>query len=361
MKSKATIGNLPVYKPGKPMEEVKKELGLKEVIKLASNENPHGASSKVREAIEREFSQMAVYPDGGSMNLRSAVSDHLGIEQDQIIFGNGSDEIINMISRAFLEKGDRTIMAFPTFPQYRHNAEVEGAEIVEVPLVDGKHDLTAMLAEVNDNTKIVWVCNPNNPTGTISTKDEFIPFLKAIPPHVLVVSDEAYFEYIDDPDYPDTISLLKDYPNLLILRTFSKIYGLASLRIGYGVAHPNIIHLVNQVREPFNNNRLAQAAALAALADQGFVQSCREANRQGLEYIQSHLEQLGLSYYPAYGNFIAFSVGRSAAEVFQQLLQKGFITRTDPGWELPTYLRVTVGTEEQNKKLVQALAEALGK
>lgn len=361
MRSKATIGDLPVYKPGKPIEEVKKELGLSEVIKLASNENPYGASPQVLEAIQREFTQIAVYPDGGSMSIRSALSKHLGVEQDQIIFGNGSDEIINMICRAYLENGDRSVMAFPTFPQYRHNSTIEGAEVVEVPLIDGKHDLNGMLQQVNDQTKIVWICNPNNPTGTIVTKDEFIPFLEQIPKHVLVVLDEAYSEYIDDPCYPNTLDLLGQHDNLIVLRTFSKIYGLAALRIGYGVGNAEVIRLVNQVREPFNSNRMAQAAALAALQDQHFVQFCRDKNREGLDYFQSHFDQWGLAYFPAYGNFITFDVGRPAVEVFQGLLEKGFITRTDPSWKLPNYLRVTVGTEEQNYKLIRALSEVLAK
>jgi histidinol-phosphate aminotransferase len=361
MKQKSTIGNLPVYKPGKPMEEVKRELGLTEVIKLASNENPIGASPKAKAAIERELSQLALYPDGAGMELRGALGQQLGVKGEQLIFGNGSDEIINMIARAFFVPGDQTVMAVPTFPQYRHNALIEGAEVIEVPLKDGTHDLEGMLAKVNEQTKIVWVCNPNNPTGTISTKEEFEKFLTAVPSHVLVVSDEAYSEYIDDPSYPDTIKLLDPYKNLLILRTFSKIYGLASLRIGYGVGHPEIIHLINQVREPFNNSRLAQAAALASVGDQEFVEACRKANREGLEFLQAHFDRWGLSYYPAYGNFIAVNVGRPAAEVFQRLLEKGFITRTDPSWNLPTTLRISVGTPEQNQKLVGALAQILNK
>jgi histidinol-phosphate aminotransferase len=361
MRSKSTIGSLPVYKPGKPIEEVKKELGLTEVIKLASNENPYGASPEVLEAIQREFSQIAVYPDGGSMTIRAALSEHLGVGQDQVIFGNGSDEIINMICRAYLEPGDRSVMAFPTFPQYRHNSTIEGAEVIEVPLVDGKHDLDKMQKQVNDHTKVIWICNPNNPTGTIVTNDELTPFMEQVPKHVLVVLDEAYCEYIDDPNYPNTLELLGQYDNLIVLRTFSKIYGLASLRIGYGVGNAEVIRHVNQVREPFNSNRMAQAAALAALQDQGFVTFCREKNRQGLEYFQSYFDQWGLDYYPAYGNFITFNVGRPASEVFQGLLQKGFITRTDPSWELPNYLRITVGTDGQNEKLIHALAEVLGK
>jgi histidinol-phosphate aminotransferase len=249
MQPKSNIVHLPVYQPGKPMEEVKRELGLKEVIKLASNENPFGSSPKALEAIQAELSNVSIYPDGGAVDLTAAVARHLGVEHNQIIFGAGSDEIILMIARAFFVPGDETIMATHTFPQYKHNAEIEGAICIEVPLRDGTHDLQAMLAKITARTKVLWICNPNNPTGTMNNHQEISGFLAAVPSHVLVVLDEAYCEYNTSGEFPETLELLKQYKNVITLRTFSKIYGLASLRIGYGVGHPDVIRSINQVRE----------------------------------------------------------------------------------------------------------------
>lgn len=359
MKSKATIVDLPVYKPGKPIEEVKRELGLTEVIKLASNENPFGFSPKVKEAIEKELEYLPMYPDGSNMLLSEAVSSLYLVKREQLLFGNGSDEIIQMIARAYLVAGDESVMAESTFPQYRHNSIVEGATVIEVPLKEGTHDLAAMLSRIGDKTKIVWICNPNNPTSTIVKKAEFLSFVQQVPKHVLIVMDEAYCEYINDEDYPDSISLLPEYENLVILRTFSKIYGLAALRIGYAIASTNVIHHINQVREPFNTNRFAQAAALAAVQDQDFVMECRQRNAEGIAYITEEVRKLGISCYPAFGNFILIDTGRSGEEVFHSILREGIIVRYDAGWKLPNVIRVTVGSMEQNKRFIEALQAAL--
>lgn len=359
MQPKQTIIHLPVYQPGKPMEEVKRELGLNEVIKLASNENPYGSSPKVKDAINAEISNLSLYPDGGSVELTSVVAHHYGVEKNQIIFGAGSDEIILMIARAFLVQGDETVMASHTFPQYKHNAQIEGAVCIEVPLVDGAHDLKAMLASVNERTKIVWICNPNNPTGTMSTHQEIAEFLAAVPPHVLVVLDEAYCEYNTSGQYPQTLELLKQYKNAITLRTFSKIYGLASLRIGYGIGHPDVIRSINQVREPFNTTRFAQAAAIAAIQDQAFIAGCREANAAGLKYLNEQFDRLGLQAFPAHGNFIMVDVQRPAGPMFESLLRKGIIVRGGHMLGFPTSLRVTVGNREQNEKFIQALEQVL--
>jgi len=356
---KQNIIHLPVYQPGKPIEEVKRELGLSEVIKLASNENPFGCSPKAKEAIRAEIESTSLYPDGGAVELTKALAAHLGVKPEQIIFGAGSDEVILMIARAYLVKGDETVMASHTFPQYKHNCEVEGAVSIEVPLKEGKHDLPAMLARINEKTKIVWICNPNNPTGTMVNRAELLDFLKRVPPHVLVVLDEAYIEYTDSPDFPDGIELLPDFKNLITLRTFSKIYGLASLRIGYGVGHPEVIHSINQVREPFNTSRFAQAAAKAALADTDFIVYCREQNAKGIAYLCGQFDRLGLSYYPAYGNFIMVDVKRPAKEVFEALLRKGLIVRGGHALDFPTKIRVTVGSAEQNAKFIAALEQVL--
>jgi histidinol-phosphate aminotransferase len=355
MQPKSNIIHLPVYQPGKPMEEVKRELGLKEVIKLASNENPFGSSPKAVAAIQAEMSNISMYPDGGAVELTAAVAEYLGVEHDQIIFGAGSDEVILMIARAFFVPGDETIMATHTFPQYKHNAEIEGAVCVEVPLHEGTHDLKAMLSKVTSRTKVIWICNPNNPTGTMNNHNEIAEFLAAVPTHVLVVLDEAYCEYNTSGAYPDTLELLKQYKNVITLRTFSKIYGLASLRIGYGVGHPEVIRSINQVREPFNTTRFAQAAAIAAIQDQAFIENCREANAAGIVYLQTEFARLGLSSFPAHGNFIMVDAQRSAELVFDGLLRKGIIVRGGHKLDFPTSIRVTVGSREQNEKFVAAL------
>lgn len=360
MLPKSRIVNLPVYQPGKPAEEVKKEMGLEEVIKLASNENPYGCSPRVREAIEAEFTNITQYPDGSSAELTGELAAFLGVKQEQIIFGCGSDEVIALICRAFLLPGDETVMADQTFSVYNTNSQIEGAVIVEVPLKDGTHDLDAMLAKVSEKTKIVWICNPNNPTGTIVSDDALTSFLDRIPSHVLVVLDEAYAEYVTDSSYTDGISLLGKYSNVIVLRTFSKIYGLASLRIGFGVGQPEVIQLINRVREPFNTSRFGQAAAKAAIADQAFVKECRDNNYSGLEYLSAEFDRLGLAYFPAHGNFILVQVKEPGAEVFQDLMKLGIIIRAGFN-KYPDYIRVTVGTPEQNAKFIAALEQVLSK
>jgi len=358
LKPKQNITHLPVYQPGKPVEDVKRELGLTEVIKLASNENPYGCSEQAKAAITAELSNTSIYPDGASVALTQDVAASLGVSADQLIFGAGSDEVILMLARAFFVPGDETIMADETFPQYKHNAEIESATVIEVPLKDGKHDLEAMLARVTDKTKAVWICNPNNPTGTIVTHDEVADFLARVPNSVLVVLDEAYCEYVDGSDYPDGLSLMKKYPNLVLLRTFSKIYGLASLRIGYGIGDPEVIRSINQVREPFNTTRFAQAAARAALADDAFIQMCRESNTAGIRYLTGEFDRLGLSYFPANGNFIMFDAKHPSQQVFDGLLRRGIISRAR--WSYyPTHIRITVGNPEQNQKFIAALEEVL--
>jgi histidinol-phosphate aminotransferase len=358
MQPKPNIVHLPVYQPGKPIEEVKRELGLTEVIKLASNENPFGCSPKAKDAIVRETANVSLYPDGAASDLTAALAAKYGVNKDQLILGNGSDEIILMLCRAFLVPGDETIMADNTFPIYRHNSEVENAVVVEVPVKDGKHDLDGMLAKITNKTKIVWVCNPNNPTGTIVGAEELERFLSKVPPSVIVALDEAYCEYVEDASYPDGLALMKKYSNVVLLRTFSKIYGLASLRIGYGIGRADIIRSINQVREPFNTSRFAQAAATAALADQEFVSECRRVNSEGQRTLRAAFERLGLHAFPAHGNFIMVDVRRPAQEVFQALLRKGIIIRAGQrGY--PNHIRITIGSKEQNEKVIAALEAVL--
>ncbi|MEW9104894.1 histidinol-phosphate transaminase [Paenibacillus sp. S-12] len=358
MQPKNSVVHLPVYQPGKSVDEVKRELGLDRIIKLASNENPFGSSEQAKQAILQEVNNMSIYPDGAARALTDAVAAHLDVERKQLIFGAGSDEIILMICRAYLVPGDEIVIADQTFPQYKHNAEIEGAVTIEVPLKDGAHDLDAMLAAVNDRTKIVWICNPNNPTGTIVSADELDQFIARIPAHVMVVLDEAYCEYVTDPNFRDGLELVRRYSNVVSLRTFSKIYGLASLRIGYGIGHPDVIHTINQVREPFNTTRFAQAAALAAVQDQAFIEDCRQKNAAGIQYVQQQFARMNLDSFPAHGNFIMVDVGFSAIEVFNALLRRGIITRAGHS-KYPQHIRITIGSQEENEAMVQALEEAL--
>ncbi|NBD22571.1 histidinol-phosphate transaminase [Paenibacillus glycinis] len=358
MQPKQSIVSLPVYQPGKPIEEVKRELGLKEVIKLASNENPFGSSEHAKAAIIKELENISIYPDSFSTELTAAVAEYLGIERNQIIFGAGSDEVILMLARAFLSPGDETITADETFSQYRHNAVIEGASIIEVPLRDGTHDLPAMLAKVTERTKIIWVCNPNNPTGTIVRHAELDAFIRQVPSNVIVVLDEAYIEYVMDEDFPDSLALMREFNNVILLRTFSKIYGLASLRIGYGAGHADLIRMINQVREPFNTTRMAQAAAAASLADDEFLQSCRARNAEGKAYMYREFDRLGLHYFEAHGNFIMVDVKIPSGQAFDGLLRRGVISRAR--WaHYPTYIRITIGSQEQNEAFVAALESVL--
>ncbi|MBW7649565.1 histidinol-phosphate transaminase [Anoxybacillus sp. ST4] len=359
MKVKQQLQQLKPYQPGKPIEEVKREYGLETVIKLASNENPYGCSPLVHDAIVSELDHLALYPDGYSRSLREALAAHLGVEGKQLIFGNGSDEIVQIICRAFLQKGTNTVMATPTFPQYRHNAIIEGAEVREIPLRDGHHHLEAMLEAIDDNTRVVWICSPNNPTGTYVNDASLRSFLANVPKHVLVVIDEAYYEYVQAEDYPNTVALLQQYENIMILRTFSKAYGLAALRIGYGVAHEHVLRAIEPAREPFNTSRLAQVAALAALNDQPFIQQCVQKNKQGLNQFYAFCDQHGLRYYKSEGNFILIDFGFSGDEVFTYLLQRGIIVRSGCALGFPTAVRITVGSTEQNEIIIHALTNML--
>lgn len=358
MQPKQNILHLPVYQPGKPIEDVKRELGLAEVIKLASNENPIGYSPLAKQAMLDELDLLNIYPDGASIELTQTLAEKLNVEPNQIIFGTGSSDIILMIARAFLVQGDETVMADETFSQYKHNCEVENAKLVEVPLVNGVHDLDAMLAAITSKTKIVWICNPNNPTGTIIEHESLTSFLDKVPPHVLVVLDEAYCEYVSDKKFPDGVKLLGQYKNLVVLRTFSKVYGLAANRIGYGVGHAEVIKLINQVREPFNTGRLAQVAAKASLLDDQFLKRSREQNQAGLDYYHAQFERLGLHYFKGYGNFVMVDIKHPSMDIFQMLLRKGIIVRA--GWKkYPTSIRVSVGSKEENEKFISALEHVL--
>ena len=359
LQPKASVRGLPIYEPGKPLEDVKRELGLTDVIKLASNENPYGCSKNVWTALEEEKEQFHLYPEGYATLLAEQLAKHLAVDSEQLIFGNGSDEIVQMICRAYLAAGEEAIIADPTFSRYEIGILIEGAKPVKIPLHNGVHDLEKMRAAITDKTRIVWICNPNNPSGTIVHHQELTSFLEQIPENVIVVVDEAYAEYVVDTNYPDTLSLLDAHPNLIILRTFSKIYGLAAFRIGYGIANPHIVQELHRVREPFNTSRLAQRAAIAALQDQDFVEDCRRKNRQAIEQVCKVLDEWGIDYYPAHGNFILLDTGFPADDAFQFLLKKGVIVRSGKSLGFPTHLRVTLGTSQQNQRFLSAYEEYL--
>lgn len=359
IKVKDQLVGLTPYQPGKPIEEVKRELGLEKITKLASNENPFGCSEKVKEAIKESLDELALYPDGYARNMREKIAQYLAVDEHQLIFGNGSDELIAILCTAFLSPGKNTVMANPSFSQYSHNAVLQGAEIRMIENVNGEHDLDGMLKAIDENTAIVWVCSPNNPTGTYINEEMLLQFIKAVPEHVLIVVDEAYNEYVVADDYPNTLTFLNDYPNLLVLRTFSKAYGLAALRVGYGVGNPELIKALDPARGPFNTSRIAQAAITAAVDDQEFIRNCITANREGLEQFYQFCKEQELHYFPSQANFILIDFKRSGQEVFDYLLRKGFIVRSGTALGYPTFVRITVGSREQNEEIIQALTEML--
>lgn len=347
------------YQPGKPIEDVKRELGLDKITKLASNENPFGSSEKAKEAIRNSLDELALYPDGYARNMREKVAQFIGVEENQLIFGNGSDELIAILCTALLSPAKNTVMANPSFSQYSHNATLQGAEIRMVENINGEHDLDGMLNAIDENTAIVWICNPNNPTGTYISEEKIVNFIKNVPEHVMIVMDEAYNEYAVAEDYPNTLSYLKDYPNMIILRTFSKAYGLAALRVGYGVGDPELITALDPARGPFNTTRISHAAICAAVDDQEFIQTCVKANREGIEQYYQFCKENELNYFPSQANFVLIDFKRSGQEVFDSLLRKGFIVRSGTALGYPTCVRITVGSKEQNEEIIQALTEML--
>jgi histidinol-phosphate aminotransferase len=359
MRWKEQLLTLTPYQPGKSIEAVKKQFKLDRIVKLASNENPFGCSKQVLSDLQSIQTSLAIYPDGYATQLREQLAAFLQIDKEELVLGNGSDNLIQIISRALLHPNASTIMATPTFSQYRHNAVLDGAVIKEVPLVNGEHNLDEMLENIDEQTNVIWLCSPNNPTGTYIPEKKLISFLEEVPKNILVVLDEAYFEYVVAEDYYDSISLTRKYENLIVLRTFSKIYGLAALRVGYGVANRAIIKALEPVREPFNVNSLGQLAAIAAIKDQEFVKVCKEKNRQGLEQFYLFCEQHQLEFYPSQTNFILIDFKVDGDVVFQYLQERGFIVRSGKALGFPTAVRITVGSSEQNEGILKALHEFL--
>lgn len=354
--SKEIEGLVP-YTTGKPIEELERELGIKGAIKLASNENPLGPSKKALEAVFEAASGINRYPDGGGYRLKEALSKRYNVEPSQIILGNGSNEIIELLVRTFMEPGDEAVMADLTFVVYKLVVTASRGRVIMVPLKEERHDLAAMAAKIGDRTRLIFIANPNNPTGTIVTEDEVYDLLLQVPDDVIVVFDEAYKEYVTSKNFPDTLGHLRNGRNIVILRTFSKIYGLAGLRIGFGITKGKLVDYMNRVRQPFNTNSLAQSAALHALNDDEHIRESLKVNEEGKGYLYKSFAELGLRYIPTEANFIYFDSGRDGKEVYHALLREGLIVRHIEG----SRIRVTIGLPEDNRRFVYTLKRILSR
>lgn len=355
-----SIEKLIPYPPGKPIEELERELGLTGSIKLASNENPLGPSPLAVKAIQGELTRLNRYPDGSGYYLKSRLSEFLGLPRERIIIGNGSNELIELVIRTFVQREDQVIQACPTFLVYEKVVTASGAELQSVPLKDFRLDLDSILKAVNDRTKVLFINNPNNPTGSALLKNEVKAFLGALPKDILVVLDEAYIDFVFDSEVADGRELLDVFPRLLVLRTFSKLYGLAGLRVGYGFADAAIIDYMDRVRQPFNVNTLAQAGARAALDDVDFVNRTLELTRTGLAYLCQELDGLGLEYLPTHTNFFLIKVRPGGKQVYQQMLKQGVIVRAMDSYGLSEYIRINVGLAEENERFIRTLKKVLG-
>jgi len=355
------VQKLSPYVPGKPVEELAREFGLRpdDIVKLASNENPLGPSPMAIAAIESVLPDMTRYPDGNGFALKQALADRLAVSPSMITLGNGSNDILELITRAFVGPQHEVVFSEHAFAVYPIVTQAVGARAVVVPAKDWGHDLDAMADAITADTRLVFVANPNNPTGTWIERAELERFLARVPEQVIVVLDEAYTEYVETTDVPNGLDYLDRYPNLLVSRTFSKAYGLAALRVGYGICQPGIADAMNQVRQPFNVNSLAQAAAVATLSDDAYLAESRRINREGMAQLEAGCAALKLQWIPSRGNFIAVDVGRDAAPVFQALLRQGVIVRPVANYGMPNHLRVSIGLAEENQRFLDVLKQAL--
>lgn len=345
------IKSITPYVPGKPLEELERELGISGSIKLASNENPLGPSPKAMAAVKKAVEGLNRYPDGSGFYLSQALAKKYSVELSRIILGNGSNELLELVVRTFVQPGDETISADPSFVVYKLVTQTVGGTNVIVPCKDMRHDLDAMAERITAKTRIVFIANPNNPTGTMNTIAEMDRFMEKVPESVIVVVDEAYFEYVTHSEYPDSLDYLNKGGNILALRTFSKIYGLAGLRIGYGITTPEIAELMNKVRQPFNTNSLAQVGALAALADRKHVEKSVAINNEGKQFLYQSFQRLGITFIPTETNFIMFKTALDGKDLYNGLLKTGVIIRPMG----PKRLRVTIGLPEENKRFVEEL------
>jgi histidinol-phosphate aminotransferase len=363
------VAGLKPYEPGKPIEELEREYGIAGAVKLASNENPLGPGPLALVAIRAALRSLHRYPDGSGYALKKALAAHLSvgassaagaITPDHLTLGNGSNEVLELAARTFVTPADEVVFSEHAFAVYPIVTQAVGARAIVTPARSYGHDLHAMRAAVTERTRLVFIANPNNPTGTWVGSDALAGFLTSLPQHVLVLIDEAYYEYVDEPGYPNGVVWVERFPNLIVTRTFSKIHGLAGLRLGYGVSHPEVAGLFNRVRQPFNVNSLALAAAEAALGDEGHVARSRRVNQAGLRQLEDTCDALGLSYIPSIANFLCIALPRPGSDVYAALLREGVITRPIAGYGLPEHLRVTVGTEAENARFAAALTRVLG-
>jgi len=354
-----TLDHIIPYQPGKPISEVQRELGLSEVIKLASNENHLGAAPSAIAAMHKAIDEVHLYPDGGGYELKQALSQKFGFTPDEIILGNGSTEITELVCEAFLDPGEKAITGWPAFFKYRIAIRIMGGIPVEIPLKDWTHNLNAMYDAIDEKTKLIFIADPNNPTGTLLAKNEVENFLRQVPERILIVLDQAYWEFIPPEKRLDVHRLIKEGYNLLVLRTFSKIYGLAGTRVGYGFARPELVAAMNKVREAFNCNSIAQAGAAAALSDEDFVRRTLEMNAKGLELMYEGFTKLGLPYVKSAANFALVDFQREGNQVFQELLKKGVIVRPMKGYDLPTCARVSTSYEKDVCYFLEKLGEVL--
>jgi len=360
------VRKLTPYLPGKPIEELEREMGISNIVKLASNENPLGPSPQALAAIQSRLRDLHLYPDGGGYELKAALACKIGVDPAQITLGNGSNDVLELAARAFLSPEHSAVFSQHAFAVYPIVTQAAGARACVANAHDGSrgprygHDLDAMAKLVDAQTKLVFIANPNNPTGTYLKRDELAGFLRQVPDNVLVVIDEAYFEYVREPDYPNALAWLDDFPSLIVTRTFSKAFGLAGLRVGYAISSLGVADLLNRVRQPFNVNSLGLAAATAALSDDSHLQRTVELNRKGLASLAEAMSTRGLAYIPSVGNFITVDVGRNAAAVYDALLREGVIVRPIANYGLPNHLRVTVGTEQENRVFLAALDRVIG-
>jgi histidinol-phosphate aminotransferase len=358
--ARSALSKLQPYSPGKPIWEVQEELGLDRVIKLASNENPLGASPKAQEAIHRYVSDIHRYPDANAIKLREAIASHYDVVPNQVIVGNGADELITLISEAFLEEGDEVIVPWPSFTEYEFGAHLMGAKVVYTPLSSAfEYDVETILGLITDRNKLIYICSPNNPTGTYMKRNSLERLLSRLPRTILVVLDGAYSHYVDEEDYTNGIEYIKNNFPIILLQTFSKIYGLAGIRVGFGLSTPEIIETIHKVREPFNVNMLAKVASTAALGDEDHVNQSKKINEEGRRFLYGAFAELGISYTASVSNFILVEIGAHAKWVYEQLLKQGIILRYAGVWRLPNHLRVTIGLEEENRALINALKSIL--
>lgn len=352
------LKDLVAYEPGKPIEEVARERGLRpeDIIKMASNENPLGPSPKALLAMREAVQEVHIYPDGGGWKLRRAIAEKFGLELSNVILGSGSNEVIEFIGHAFLKPGDNIITAEHAFLVYKLMAKVFGADTIEVADPGLVHDLDAMAAAITPNTKEIFIANPNNPTGTLVTQEQIDRFMDKVPPHVMVVFDEAYYEFLDNP--PDTLKYVREGRNVIVLRTFSKIQGLAGLRIGYGLGKPELIEVLQRTRQPFNTNSVAQAAALAGLLDDEHQNKTKQITDEGRAYLQAEFAAMGLEFVPSFANFVLVKVG-DGNEVFRKMMDKGVIVRAMAAYKLPEWVRISIGTADQCRRCIEVLKQVL--